>query len=137
MADVDQGGISRITHALGVGPSVGATTTLWRGTMFITMPGTYVLDTSVNFVGVNVAGAVTIVLPPVLVPAVPAIAIPGGYINNVIYITDVGGHANTNPIIVQPAAGQTIIGLSSIQIGGKYGTVSLVPNNTAQGYNQL
>jgi hypothetical protein len=87
----------------------------------ISAPGTYTLDPSVSFVQVNVAGAVTVILPPANISAAGAQAQPGLVVKNPIIIVDVGGHATANPITVQRSGSDTIMGLTSVAINVNYG----------------
>jgi hypothetical protein len=57
----------------------------------VTSAGTYTLDPSTNLVEVNVAGAVTIVLPSCQTPTAGAQAQPQLFVKNPITIVDVGG----------------------------------------------
>jgi hypothetical protein len=94
----------------------------------VTVAGTYNLDPSVSLVEVNVARAVTVVLPLAADPVAGPQAQPGLFVNNPITIVDVGGNAQANPITVSPNnASETIMGLSSIKIATNYGGFTLTP----------
>jgi hypothetical protein len=137
MADLDQGGTSRWTQALGFGPSVGATTMIAQGVMPILVAGTYFLDPSVDRVEVSCNGAVTIVLYSAFNPTAPAIAVPRPYFQKVVRILDVGGFAATFPIMINPTGSETIIGLPTFGIFSAFGTASLTPSNLMGGWDQL
>jgi hypothetical protein len=133
--DLDQGGTSREWVNTYLGSSVGWVRIPARNLLTITAAGTYILDPSTNLVHVNVAGAVTITLPPATDPGVPAGALPGGYAKNSIGIVDIGGNAATHPITIQPTSGaETIMSLSSIQISSAYGGFILYPSNALRGW---
>ncbi len=131
--DLDQGGTNRLWERVYMGASVG-----WQdipsknfigsstSTTAITVAGTYVLDWSTNFVQVNVAGAVTIVLPATPLPSV-ALTQPGRHQRTNITIVDIGNNGQAHPITIQAAAGDTVMGLASIQITTNYGGFVLEP----------
>jgi hypothetical protein len=103
----------------------------------ITTTGTTTLNPSVSLVTVNVAGLVTIKLPAATNPTVAAGAQPGLFVDNPITIVDIGGNAGSNTITIQPAAGETIMGLSSITITVNYGGYVLAPNSAQQTWNSI
>jgi hypothetical protein len=86
-------------------------------------------------VEVNVAGPVTIVLPSARDPLV--IAQERLFAKRPFMVTDVGGTASANPIVIQPKPGETIMGLSSISINTNYGGVTLTPSATLQGWMMI
>jgi hypothetical protein len=49
----------------------------------------------------------------------------------------VGGNAAANPITINPSAGDTIMGLASIQITSAFGGFVLTPNPTARTWNSI
>src|SRR6516162_9656780 len=100
--DIDQGGTSRQWGKVFMGPSVGWVAYPVQNLLPVTIAGTYVLDPSTNIVEVNVAGAVTIVLPSCSNPAVVAGAQAGLYVKNPVVIVDVGGTATSNNISIDP-----------------------------------
>jgi len=122
----DQGGNYQFTK-LNLGPSVGTVLVPAQNVLSINSSGTYVLDPIYTLVQVNVAAAVVIVLPSCVQPTVPATAQPALFGLGAITINDVGGHAQAHPIQIQPAAGQTIMGLASIEISQNYGAATLFP----------
>ena len=130
MPDLDQGGTYRQWMLQALGPSVGKVVGPLQNVLQIASAGTYTLDRNTNNVQVNVAGAVTIVLPPVQYSTAGATAVPGSYLNTPITIIDAGGHAGTNPITIQAATGDSITGAGSIQINTAYGSAWLMPNST-------
>lgn len=117
-----------------MGPSVGwqnipSKNFLAQGgnTNTITTAGTYTLDWSTNFVQVDVAGAVTIILPSVILPSNP-VTQPGRHQRINITIVDVGGFAVTHNITIQPASGaETVMSLAQIKITSAYGGFILEP----------
>ena len=126
--DLDQGGTNREWVKSYLGPSVGWVWVPGRNPLGINTAGTFTLDLSTNLVNVNVAGAVTIILPSVVVPAnPPAGALPGLNVRASVTIVDVGGNAAAHPITLQPHAGETIMGLASIRITSNFGGFILQP----------
>jgi hypothetical protein len=121
-----------------MGPSIGSVWTPLQNVLLITAAGTYNLDPSTSLVEVNVAGAVTLVLPPATDPIVPAGVQPGLFANNPITIVDIGNHAQANPITIQRNnAGESIMGLASIQITVNYGGFTLLPNSALRTWNSI
>jgi len=90
MVDLDQGGTSRQWSRNYLGPSVGWIDVPLQNLLPVTTDGTYALDPSTNFVEVNVAGAVTIILPSCQTPAAGAQAQPRLFALNPITIIDIG-----------------------------------------------
>jgi hypothetical protein len=137
--DLDQGS-STIRFQWGsayYGPTVGWVAYPVQNLLPITAAGSYVLDPAINVVEVSVAGSVTITLPPASNPGVPAGAMPGRYVNNPITIVDVGGNAATNNIVINPAVGETVMGLASIKIQTNYGGFSLLPVSAARTWTSI
>jgi hypothetical protein len=137
MADFDQGGTFRLLLRASLGPSVGWFNDPYRDTLNIITAGTFQLDPSYTLVNVNVAGVVTIILPAASNPSVPAITLPGLYCDNAITIVDIGGNAMVNPITIQPAPGENIMGLASITLSSNFGGYTLLPNATLHGWNSI
>lgn len=138
--DLDQGGTSRSWVNLFLGPSVGWIRVPMQSVFPITAAGTYTLDPNVSLVTVNVAGAVTIILPPATNPSNRGAAgvQPGLFADNPITIVDVGNHAQAFPITIQPSSvAETIMGLASIQITVNYGGYVLQPNSALQTWNAI
>ena len=128
MVDLDQGGTSRQWLRSYLGPSVGWIMRPQQNIQPITTAGTYAIDPSTNLIEVNVAGAVTIVLPSCQFPAAGAQAQPGLVASNPITIVDIGGNAATNNITIQPNnPAETVMGLASIKIATSYGGYTLQP----------
>lgn len=133
--DLDQGGTSRQWLRTYMGPSVGWQYVPGNNVLVITAAGTYNLDPSINVVLVNVAGAVTIVLPSAVVPAAGAQAQPRLFAQNPITIVDNGGNASAHPITIQRNnSNENIMGLSSIQIQINYGGFVLNPSTALKGW---
>lgn len=132
--DLDQGGTNREWERVYLGPSVGWVYIPLRNQLGITAAGTYTLDLSTNLVQVNIAGVVTIILPSAVIPSVPAGVLPGRSVRNPVSVVDVGGLAAANPITIQPAAGENIMGLAQIQITSNYGGFILYPVSGIKGW---
>jgi hypothetical protein len=138
MADLDQGGIPRQWGRTYLGPSIGWIVTPAKASSFtITAAGTYNIDLSTTYVQVNSTGAVTIVLPSALNPLAGVGAVPGPFADLPVVIADVGGNAQAHPITIQPSAGDTIMGLASIQITVNYGGYTLSPNSANRIWNSI
>jgi hypothetical protein len=135
--DLDQGGTQRSWVKSYLGPSVGWVWFPEQNVLPLTTTGTTTLNPSVSLVTVNVAGLVTIKLPAATNPTVAAGAQPGLFVDNPITIVDIGGNAGSNTITIQPAAGETIMGLSSITITVNYGGYVLAPNSAQQTWNSI
>lgn len=137
-SDLDQGGTSRAWVRVYLGPSVGWVYAPGGNVFNIVAPGTYNIDPSTSLIEVNVAGAVTIILPSAIVPAIPAVGIPQLFVGNPITIVDVGGNAQANPITIEPfSVSETIMGLAQIQITVNFGGFSLLPNSAQKTWNSI
>jgi hypothetical protein len=136
ITDFDQGGTFRTLVSTYLGPSVGWVK-LPSSILPITQTGIYTLQPGVTLVTVNVAGPVQIILPSAVDPPVPAGVQPGLYGDEPITIVDIGGNATGNPIQVAAQAGQTVMGLSSVQIIINYGGITLEPNSSTAGWNSI
>lgn len=133
--DLDQGGTFREWVPTYMGPSIGWVRRPMTNILIITAAGTYVVDPSVSLIQVNVAGAVTIMLPSAIAPAVGPGPLPGRFVRNPITIVDVGGHAFANNITIMPASvAETLMGLTSIPITVDYGAFTLNPQPSLPGY---
>jgi hypothetical protein len=130
--DLDQGGIFREWKNVYLGPSIGWVPCPQLNLLPVTAGGTYILDVSFSNVNVNTTGAVTITLPSTLNP--PVGAQPGLSVDPPIVIADTGGNAAAHPITIIPAAGDTIMGLSSIQIVSNYGSYVFIPNSVQRNW---
>jgi hypothetical protein len=137
MVDMDQGGVSRQWVRHDLGPSVGGTMVPLQNVLAITAPGTYTLTSDTNLVQVNVAGAVTIILPTAVLPAVPAISQPGLYGGGAITIVDAGSHADTFPITIQAAAGESIASFASVLLNTAFGGYTLTPSSPTRSWNVI
>lgn len=121
-----------------LGPSIGWIQVPASSSTFpITAAGTYSIDLSITYVTVNVAGSVTLILPSTLHPVAGATAVPGPFANSPIVIADLSGNAFIFPITIQPAAGDTIMGLASIQLNANFGAFTLVPNSGFRTWNSV
>jgi hypothetical protein len=126
--DLDLGGTSRQWQRTYLGPSVGWIMVPWQNLLPITAAGTYNIDPSTNLIEVNVAGAVTIVLPSCQFPASGPQAQTRLFASNPITIIDTGGNAASNNITINPNnPGETVMGLTSIKIATNYGGFTLQP----------
>lgn len=138
--DLDQGGTQRAWVPAWLGPSIGW---VWRpatNLLPITAAGTYTLDRSTSLVTVSTTGAVTIVLPSAVTPSFGGAGTtqPQLFTNNPITIVDVGGNAQASPITIQRNnSGESIMGLSSIQITVNYGGYVLQPEPVAATWNSI
>lgn len=136
--DLDQGGTNRQWVRSYMGPSVGWQEVPLQNILLITAPGTYTLDPSTSLVQVNVAGAVTIILPSAVTPPAGAQALPRLFAQTPITIVDIGNHAQANPITIQRNnANESIMGLASIQITVNYGGYTLQPNSAQKTWNSI
>jgi hypothetical protein len=129
MVDLDQssGPITRQWERVYMGPSIGWLDIPGQNVQPITAAGTYSIDPSINLIEVNVAGAVTIILPSCVFPAAGPQAQPRLFAANPVTIVDVGGNAAANPITINPAPGDTVMGPTSIKIATAYGGYTLQP----------
>lgn len=132
--DLDQGGTFREWVSTYFGPSVGWVRVPAKNILSVNAAGIFTVDPSTNLVRVRVAGIVTIILPSAVVPTVPAGVLPGLFTLGAITITDIGGFAAANPITIQPAPTENIMGLSSIQLNSNYGSFVLFPVNGLRGW---
>jgi hypothetical protein len=128
MVDLDLSGTSRQWRRTYLGPSVGWIMAPLQNLQPITAAGTYNIDPSTNLIEVNVAAAVTIVLPSCQNPAAGAQAQPQLFAKNPITIIDIGGLAASNNITINPNnVAETVMGLTSIKIATNYGGFTLQP----------
>lgn len=127
--DLDQGGTDRQFVKKFLGPSVGWIAIPDNSFLPVLATGITTLLLGTTLVPVNVdANGVTIVLPSLALPLAPAGVLPMPYARMPITVYDAGGHAGDHPITLEPAAGQTIMGLASIQIASAFGGWSLMPH---------
>jgi hypothetical protein len=135
MVDTDQSGTARRTTRQYLGPSIGwADVPAPSSTLVVSTAGTFTIDPSITLVNVNVAGAVTLILPPATLPTIPAIGAPGRFAQSPITIVDVGGNADLNPITINAAAGEGIAGFASLSLNVKFGGFTLQPNSALHGW---
>ncbi len=134
--DLDQGGTSRQWVRTYLGPSVGWVYLPGLNPLnTIIAAGTYALSPDTTLVQVNVAGAVTIILPSAIEPLVPAGVQPALFAKKPITLIDIGGNGNAHPITIQPFSGsENIVGLASIQITTSYGGFTLSPSTIQKGW---
>ena len=136
--DLDQGGTARSWNKLWMGPSVGWIWVPNVSVLPITVGGTYPLDPSTNYVTVDVAAPVTIILPSVATPTGGAQAQPNLFAQAPITIVDIGGFAGGNPITIRPNnVNETIQGLSQIQIITNFGAFTLSPSSAQLTWNSI
>ena len=135
--DLDQGGTRRQWNKVFLGPGVGWVDYPVKNELVITSPGTYIIQFGTNFVAINVAGSVTIILPTVLGSTGGVHAQPGKYLSYPITIVDIGGHAGTNPVTIQPASGsENILGLPQVRLTTPYSSFCLRPDIDQFGYTE-
>ena len=132
--DTDQGWSYRGWIRTYLGPSVGWT--LWGANVIlpVTAAGTVLVQPGNTLVQVSVSGSVTVRLPPTVLPPVPAGALPGLQSPIPITVVDIGGHAATFPITIFPAAGESIAGVSSVQINTAFGAFVFWPSSVIPGW---
>jgi hypothetical protein len=135
--DFDQSGTFRQWVKHDLGPSIGLVMLPLQNVLAITSAGTFALSADTTFLQVNVAGAVTVILPRAAAPVVPAISVPGLFGNIPIVIADVGGNAQAHPITIQAQPGESVMGLASIQITVAYGAYTLAPNSSSHTWNAI
>ncbi len=127
--DFDRSGISVQSTRVNLGPSLGWVDIL-GGALTITSPMTIAIPLGIALIHVSVAGAVTIELPSARGSRAGGMAQPNSFAIAPILIADIGGFADVHPITIQPAPGETITNITSIQIATKFGTVTLRPDIT-------
>ncbi len=132
--DLDQGGTFREWVNTYLGPSVGWVKVPAANILKITTVGTFTALIGTTLVTVNVAGGVTVNLPSSIPPPAGAMAVPGPFTQTPITIVDIGGNAQNFPITILPAVGETLMGLSSIQILNNFGGYILKPNPDIPGW---
>jgi hypothetical protein len=137
-ADLDRGGTNRQFIRQYLGPSLGwVSVPAPAASIFaITAAGTYNINRSVTLITVAVSGGVILNLPRARQSPVPP-AQPGLSVQTPIVIVDIGGFATANPITINPAAGETIMGLSSIQLTVNYGGYTLKPLDALPGWESI
>lgn len=143
--DLDQGGTFRQWIKAYLGPSVGWVQIPSTNVLRITAAGTYQLNLSTTLVEVDVAGAVTIVLPSAQGSAslggtggTTEGATPGVAAKYPITIVDIGGFAQANPITIEPVSvAETIMGLTEITLSTNFGGYTLEPIPSAKTWNSI
>lgn len=143
--DLDQGGTFRQWAKQYLGPTVGWVQIPVENVLDILVAGTYALNLSTTLVRVNVAGAVTIILPSAQGPGSlggtggsTEGANPGVAAKYPITIVDIGGFALANPITIQPVSvAETIMGLASILLSVNYGGYTLQPIPKTKSWNSI
>ena len=135
--DLDQGGTFRQNQRIYLGPSVGWVYVPQQAVLPITAAGTYTISRGTNLITVSVNGVVTINLPSSKATTVGPQAIPGQWYLSTVTIADVGGFANAHPITINPIAGETISGLTTIPLGSNYGAFLLKPILETGGWTLL
>lgn len=127
--DLDQGGTYRQYQRVYLGPSVGWITFPVDNVLAITAAGTYAPINGTTLITVNIAGLVTVNLwNPTQPSTATAGSLPGPFMGMPLTIVDIGGHAASFNITINPSAGKTIMGLASIPIANDYGGFILRPN---------
>lgn len=126
--DLDRSGTPRQFQRVYLGPSVGWVTFPTTNILAITAVGSYSPVNGTTLITLNVAGLVTINLWNPTQPSIPAGAMPGPYMGLPLTIVDIGGNCASFNATINPSAGKTIMGLSSIPITNNYGGFILRPN---------
>lgn len=126
--DLDQGGTPRQFERRWLGPSVGWVWVPIDNVLSVTTAGTTTPVNGTTFIGLNIAGLVTIQLWNPIPPEVPANSMPGPNLGLPLSIVDIGGNCVTFPCTILPAAGKTIMGLASIDLAAAFGGYILKPN---------
>lgn len=137
--DLDQGGTVRQWVLVNMGPTVGIVRVPLQNVLLIAAPGSYVINASTTLVEVNSIG-VTVILPPASQPTYSGAQTtqPGSFAARPITIVDILGSASiATPVLIQPAAGETIMGLASIKIQSSYGGYTLAPNSLEKTWNSI
>ena len=133
--DLDRGGIPRQWVMARFGPGIGRVRIPLQSRYLVTTVGNIILDPSITVVEVNAPGPVRITLPSANNPV--TIAQERLFAKVPVVISDISGAAATNPITILPAAGETIMGLSSLVISTNYGGATLEPSATLLGWNLI
>ncbi len=127
--DLDKGGRLRVWDKIYLGPSLGWIMQQVTSIVKVTTGGTIVLDVGVTLVEVNSPSASPTIQLPSSVPY-------PGTICNPITIIDTGGNAQNFPITIVGSDGQTVVGLTSIQLTNNFGSFTLVPDTVNGGWTQ-
>ena len=98
------------------------------GALSISSPMSIAIPLGITPINVSVAGAVTIQLPSARGSPAGAMAIPSSYAIVPVTIIDRGGFAQSHPITILAAPGESIANISSIQIATNYAATILTPN---------
>jgi hypothetical protein len=132
--DLDQSGSSWHRIRSWLGPSLGWVETQSLPTLSITLAGTYSLPGGTGVVLVNVAAAVTLLLPNVVFWIKEPAYQPAAPFNRSIWIKDLGGNAATFPITITPFASQLIDGGGVLSLNVNHGIYRLYPLNDLSGW---
>ncbi len=136
--DLDQGGTNRQFQKLWLGPSVGWVNFATDNPQVITAAGSYTLLNGITRVMLNVAGLVTLNLwDPTVSTVPPANCLPGPSVGWPLTIVDIGGNLMNFNCTINPAAGTTIMGLSSLTLSTDYGSIILKPDIDTGDWAQL
>lgn len=134
--DLDQGGTYRQYQRIWLGPSAGWVTFPVDNELVVTTAGTTTPVNGTTLILLNVAGLVTIQLWDPTPPSIPANSIQGPNVGLPLSIIDRGGNCANFPCTILPAAGKTIMGLSSISIVTAFGGWILRPNLSTGNWEQ-
>lgn len=135
--DFDQGGSNRQFEKRWFGPSVGWVWVPINNVLAITEAGTTTPIIGTTLITLSVAGLVSIQLWDPTPPATtPANSLPGPSAPIPLTIVDIAGNCVNFPCTILPAAGKTIMGLASIQIGSAFGGFVLQQNLTSGNWFQ-
>jgi hypothetical protein len=135
--DLDQGGTFRQYQRVFMGPSVGWLYVPQQAILPITATGTYAISRGTNLITIAANGNVTINLPSSKAATAGPQSIPGQWYLALVTIADVGGFAGTNTYTINPIAGETISGLTTIRLATPYGAFLLKPILETGGWTLL
>ena len=134
-ADLDQSGSSWHKVRTWLGPSLGWVDTQVKPTRTISVAGSYQVFPGDGIIFVSVPGAVTLALPDVKLWVSEFAYQPATAFERALWIKDLGGFAGSNPITIQPLAGQSIDLLpSAITINVNRSLVRLYPLTALTGW---
>jgi hypothetical protein len=120
--DWDKSGVFSQSSRVSLGPSLDFVV-IQGAVIDITSAGTFTLAFGIQAVNIKVNGSVTINLYSAKAPN--AMALPNLSAIEDLTITDTGGFAAAHPITINPIAGETISGQTSVVIATNFGSVTL------------
>jgi len=120
-----------------MGPSVGWLNVPQQAVFPITAMGTYAIARGTNLITIGVNANVTINLPSSKASPQGPQSIPGQWYLETVTIADIAGFAFANSYTINPAAGETISGLTTIRLQTNYGAFLLKPILESGGWTLL